>query len=63
MAVVFEEVESVTPGDLGIQKENPEPQLVKESTTPVPEGVISTSPSDSVLKQRLRTALGKASDS
>ncbi|KAF8894929.1 integral peroxisomal membrane peroxin-domain-containing protein [Gymnopilus junonius] len=62
VAVVFEEVETVPPGDLGIHKESSDQQ---ESLAPVSEAVITTNPSDSLLKQRLRTALNKdkASDS
>ena len=59
IAVVFEEVESVLPGDIGIKKEVVETQEILVADTASQSSDSSLNPPDSPLRQRLRNALHK----
>jgi len=67
IAVVFEEVEGVPVGDLGIQKENASPPTfdptpASDPSSESPELIIGNPP-DTPLRQRIRMALNKGSES
>jgi hypothetical protein len=64
IAVVFEEVESVPVGDLGIQKEDTSPPTAPTSDPSSQSSELMIgNPPDSPLRQRLRMALNKGSAS